>query len=163
MINRLIVATIAALLGGTSIAAAANPVVWSGSVIIQAATPKANCDAVNVQVNEMHTGVLHPKLAGDVTVPTDVLQILQAQNATRITPAGAGVTHFAASGNYNATFWNGRAIIKTFSSTYNSFVVSPATILSTTPFVTIRGTVLNFGGPASGCTVTFAGAFVRKP
>jgi hypothetical protein len=162
MISRFVIAAVA-LLGGTSIAAAASPVVWVGSILVQAAAPAANCDAVNAQVNEMYTGVLHPKLAGDTSVPTDVLQILQQQKATRITPAGTGVTHFASSGNYRGTLWTGRAGIQNFTSTYSGFVISPASMASTTPFVTIRGRIQNFGASASGCQITFAGAFTRKP
>jgi hypothetical protein len=150
MIHRLVATTAICMWAGTALAAP----IWVGGVLITAVSNSTTCEA---KLNDLLTAVFHPKLAGDTTVTTAVLQAFDSQKSYRFTPTTA---NFAASGNYNAVSWTGRALIKPFAGTYSNFVISPATITATTPFVNIRGKIQNYAGVA--CEVTFSASLSLK-
>lgn len=156
----LVTASTVAIVAATSGAALAADTqqTWQGLLTIYSAT--SQCAAVNANVGDFVTSVYRPKIAaGDSDTYLSfiysraALTFLNMSEATRHQMHGAG--------SYAATAINGRAKTFTFSSTYN-LVITPTTVIASTPSVTIKGAINNFFG-ATGCTVNVAGGFGRRP
>jgi len=154
--KKVLILAAAAILWSGAAFAATTPPVWVGGLLVTGLVGAdcGNSQFTNYTVNEMYTAVFHPKLSGDSSVTTDVLQISQGgQKAYHYIPSGS--VHFAAgAGNYSATTWTGRATIKTFTGTFSNLAITPATIHANTKFVEITGTFNKVD--ALNCSVTFA-------
>jgi hypothetical protein len=131
-----------------------QPFAFVGSAVIVDLTGP-DCASVNVQVGELHTSVFRPTQAG---VGAASLQFLQNIAAVRITPSING--DFAASGQYSARMFTGRAGYVEFTGNYSKFRIRP-TPTATTPTLDISGKITNFKN--ANCTVTFTGGYVLKP
>jgi len=155
MTKRTLLAVVFSLCAASAFAAD-KPPVWVGGFLVTDAAG-TGCADVNIQNNEMYTAVFHPKLAGDASVTTDVLQILTFQKAFQFIPKPG--PRFQTAGNYGTAEWTGRATVKKFAGTYSGLVISPAPT-PTRQFINIKGKFAKIDG--LNCTVTFQAALSLK-
>jgi hypothetical protein len=127
---------------------------FSGGALVTAVSG-ADCDAVSAQVGEMYTVVFRPVQAG---INTAALQFLQNQTAFRMQPTAGG--NFAASGQYAAIRFTGRAGLQNYQGNYSQFRIAPLPT-ATRLLIDIRGRITNFKN-GGNCTVTFAAGLVLR-
>lgn len=138
--------------------ASAQTYSFTGAALITARSG-ADCDSVNVQVNELHTMVYRPVQDG---IGSAAIQVLTNQSAHRFAPNGGGDFILTAGNHvYTATAFTGRAGLQTYNGTYRQLKIRPAPT-ATTPLIDITGRITNFRN-AGNCTVDFAAGLVLRP
>jgi hypothetical protein len=140
--------------GGSALAQ--TPFAFAGSVVITARAG-ADCNSVNVQVNELHTSVYRPVQEG---VSKASLQLFQDQAAVRLVPSNT--PGFTTSGPYVAQMFSGRGDLVGFTGNFSQLKIKPNPQTSTTAVIDISGKLTHFKS-AANCTITFAGGYVLKP
>jgi hypothetical protein len=155
MLGRCLFALGLVVLAGTTALAQTVPYAFVGSLVVTDRSG-ADCDAVNVQVGELHTSIFRPRQTG---FPAASLQLLQDQTGFQMRPAAN--TNFPVSGQYSARMFTARGGFLEYTGNHAAFRVRPAPT-STTEVIDISGRITNFRNGGS-CTVTVTGGFVLKP
>ena len=138
--------------------AADNQLVWEGYATVTASTTQ--CSGVGgTGTGDTHVSIFRPKILS--TDPPTFLSVIFLRAAGTHENSNESTVHqMHGSGNYTAFNVNSRARFVTYTGTY-SFTVSPASIIASTPVVTINGNINSFGN-VPGCTVTFKGVYLQR-
>jgi hypothetical protein len=141
-------------------AAAHNPlIVWQGAATLTSLS--SACATINHKPGDSAFSVFRPRL--DPAEPKSAISFTFTRSAHAFFRSGGGSDQMNGAGSYTSPWYSGRVTSTPGGNTgtYN-FHLTPATVLATTPVVTIVGTINNFHGIV-GCTVGFKGAFDRRP
>ncbi len=136
-----------------------NPfITWQGSVTLLSKT--AACNAVpGFDPGILAYSIFRPRL--DPAEPNSALTVTFPRSTLIFTRA-SGENQMHGAGSYSGIWISERVTAKSSAGAYN-FAMSPAGAITTAiPFVTITGTITNWGAIA-GCTVTFRGSYERRP
>lgn len=141
-------------------AAANNPlIVWQGAATLTAVP--AACAASKYKAGDSAFAVFRPRL--DPAEPNSGLTLSFGRSGhAYFRTGGASSDQMNGNSTYSSPWFSGRATSTAGGNTGNIILaLSPATVLDTTPVVTISGTIQKFHGIA-GCNVNFNGAFQRR-
>jgi hypothetical protein len=133
--------------------------VWQGIATTTASTT-AQCQGVyGSAVDDTEVSIFRPKILSTDTNTSLSFVFLRAafswENASEST-----VKQMHGTGNYDGFAVNSRAKFFDYTGQY-SFTVSPATIIASTPSITITGTIKNYID-VPGCNVTFKGVYAPR-
>ena len=138
--------------------ALATPSSWEGFATITASTPQ--CSGVGgTAPGSTHISIFRPKIAS-TDLPTYLSFLLTRAAFTHQNTSESTVHQMNGAGNYAGFEIGSRAAFAEYTGAYN-LTLTPATVTAATPSVTIDGTITNFFN-ATGCTVTFEGAYVLR-
>lgn len=137
-----------------------NPLItWQGSVTLL--TTSANCGAVpDFAPGILAYSIFRPRL--DPAEPESALSIIFPRGTLIFTRA-TGENQMHGVGNYSGIWISDRVTANAaVSGTYRFTIVPAGAITSANNFVTMSGTITKWAAIA-GCTVTFRGAYSRRP
>lgn len=135
-----------------------NPLVtWAGAVSILSLS--AQCSTTGFVVGDYGKSVYRPRLASDE--PASGWTFFASRSGGFFRRASGGTDKMNGSGTYAGNWVTTRATSNATNGTFN-FTVSPSNPTAATNFVTIQGTITNFG-MTPGCTMSFRGGYARRP
>ena len=141
-------------------AAANAQTVWQGDLFVTAVTSACNSPVVALNVGDFIQAILAPKnLSGNGS--SDSLNVFLPRGAAYNIVPQNGTLNAATAFKLVGIHHDGTAGSSTPSS-QGPFSVSPSTIASVTPSVTLSFTWHGYDG-VSGCSVSFQGVLTRRP
>ena len=148
----------ATLSGAFSMSASATPPpLWQGQMFL--VSLNQTCLNAGLQVGYQYFALMRLKFA-PADPPSAIIFSFDFQERIGVVPGGA--LNLPHSGSFNVTSINNNGTgPASFTETY-VFAVTPAAIISTTPFVLISGQITNYGGTV-GCVAGVRIALNRKP
>jgi hypothetical protein len=130
---------------------------WEGFATVTAST---GCSGVaGATPGDTHVSIFRPKIASTDT-PTFLSFVFLRAALTQENASESTVHQMNGSGNYTGFAIGSRAAFSQYSGTYK-LTLTPPTITAATPSVIIDGTITNYFN-ATGCSVTFEGAYVQR-
>jgi hypothetical protein len=150
------------LMANDATAAVHNPlIVWQGGATLTGITFGCRNGAKGLARGDMAVSVYRPQL--DLREPKSSLTLIFRRAAHSFFKTTGGQMNGV--GRFSGAWISARATTKrgggAVSGIYR-FVVTPATAIATTPFVTIDGRITHFGH-ITGCDITFKGSYSRRP
>lgn len=153
-----LLATAAGLVLGVSTAPSAfafdPPFAWFGAMIIESTTTVCGS---RIQPGDAPGIVFRPEL--QAAEPSSALTYQFGHSSGIIIKQGSTL-QFKGAGSFSGAFLSGRATQESNAGTYN-LAVTPATVTSTTLFISFTGSISGFAGK-DGCNVTVRGSAVQR-